>query len=126
MTTQNTSYFWPIRLAARTTDFHSVNKVSITLWVTNLFLVAKFCKGEEVKKPGFKRTRSAAGHQHCGVCHPSLKNGRSRERQQTRQECRELLLHSNSHKYAYSDLTIDEEIELMNLIKSLPTNTQDA
>lgn len=62
-----------------------------------------------MKKPGFKRTRSIAGHQHCGVCHPDLKNGRSRERQQARKEAKEIVKEINPHHGSSFDSFLEEE-----------------
>ena len=40
-----------------------------------------------MKPLGFKRTKSiGAGHQHCGICHPRIKNGKALEKRQVRAE----------------------------------------
>jgi hypothetical protein len=39
-----------------------------------------------MRKLGHRKTKSLSGHQRCGICHPSLKNRITRERQQAQRD----------------------------------------
>jgi len=62
-----------------------------------------------MKSPGFRHTKSIAGHQDCGTCHPSPKNGRARERRESRTEAREAKLTRNPHQGSSFDSWLEEE-----------------
>lgn len=62
-----------------------------------------------MKSPGFRHTKSIAGHQDCGTCHPKPKAGQYRERRQAKAEARDIRLTVNPHHGSSFDSWLEEE-----------------